>query len=208
MRNLIKLFAIALGIVLVVTVVVIFAVPGIRNRVLGSKTAETTEKSEGEVKDPSEAENLRELAVYQEKMKASNQVFDLADKLKQREAYVVEQEARIQRMQDALKAEREAIDKIRLEIQTMHADIAQFIPLIEEGEKKNLKKIAKMFETLSSDNANPIMARMPDQTLVIVLSFMKPRNSATLLGGYASLNPESARRAAELTEKLKKLVMK
>jgi flagellar motility protein MotE (MotC chaperone) len=206
MKNLVKLFVIALLIVGGVTAAVVFSVPALRNRLLGKDVPEAA--GETETAESPEAEGLRELAKMEEEALSSNQVYALAKRLKEREEAIVEQEKRIKRMQEALEEERQDIDRVKSEVQKMHADIAQFIPMIEEGEKKNLKKIARMFETLSVDNANPIMARMPDDTLVVVLSYMKPRNSAKLLGGYAALNAESAHRAALLTEKIKKTVVK
>ncbi|EKD27768.1 MAG: hypothetical protein ACD_79C00585G0006 [uncultured bacterium] len=206
MSNIIKLFLIALLVVILISTIVIFSVPKVKERIFNKKKVEEALKAEEEQKK--QVEIKEERAKREEQILSTKQVFDLAEKLKEREIRVKEQEERVQRLEEAVNKEKEAIMNVKKEVEKMHVDIAQFIPMITDGEKKNLKKMAKMFETLSPDNANPIISRMPDDTLVIVLSYMKPRGSAKLLSGYAAINPETAKRAADIAEKLKKLVIK
>lgn len=209
MNNLFKLLGIALTIVIIVVTIIIFTVPSVKNSLLGSPEDESS-KTEEDISSPPSAPIIKDTYI------PNKEVLELAETLKQREVKIKENEERIQRQMALMEKEKQDLVKVRNEIQSLHETIAAnitknveyYIPLIQEAEKKNLKKMAKMFETLSPENANPIMARMPDQTLVIVLSFMKPRSSAKLLAGYATTNPESARRAAELTEKLRNLVIK
>jgi len=73
--------------------------------------------------------------------------------------------------------------------------------------KKNLQKLARMFETLSPQNASPLIAQMPDETVVNVFALMKPRNSAKLLGSYAAQSGGNAKRAARITQMLKNLAV-
>lgn len=200
MSNYIKLFIISLGIVFISTIIIIFAVPGIRTKIFPDKKIEEEKIVESVKPD--------DVIMMEKRTLSSKQIFELAKELKVREEHIKNQEERILRMKDSMEKEKEEIIKSREEIEKMHKEIAEFIPLVSEGEKKNLKKLAKMFETLSSEAANPIMSDMPDQTLVIVLSYMKPRSSAKLLSGYAALSGESAKRSADLAEKLKKLVVK
>ena len=209
MNNILKLLGIALGIVLIILFIVIFTVPSVKKSILGVSAEQGEEKTKKE--QPSSSE-----PVIRDTYIPNKEVLELADSLKQREIKIKENEERIQREMALMEKEKKELIKIREEVQSLHQAIAAnitknveyYIPMIKEAEKKNLKKMARMFETLSPENANPIMARMPDQTLVIVLSYMKPRNSAKLLAGYATYNNESARRAAELTEKLRNLVIK
>lgn len=207
MNNILKLLGIALGTVFILSIVVVFTVPSVKQSLFGS-SEEKSQKTENN--DSTKASSIKETYI------PNKEVLDLAETLKQREIKIKENEERVQRQMMLMEKEKQELTKIRNEIETLHQTIAAnitknveyYIPLIKDAEKKNLKKMAKMFETLSPENANPIMARMPDQTLVIVLSFMKPRSSGKLLAGYAATTPESARRAAELTEKLRNLVVK
>lgn len=208
MNNILKLLGIALAVVLIILLIVIFTVPSVKNSVFGSSEEEALKTEEDATATPS-------TPVIKDTYIPNKEVLELAETLKQREVKIKENEDRVQRQMVLMEKEKQELVKIRNEIQALHQTIASnitknveyYIPLIKEAEKKNLKKMAKMFETLSPENANPIMARMPDQTLVIVLSFMKPRNSAKLLAGYATYNTDSPRRAAELTEKLRNLVI-
>jgi len=222
MSNIVKLFLIALVSVLLLTIIIVFAVPSIRKKVFGNKdevnveevakndeVATNKEKSpEKDKLDAVEKEAIKEIRQQEDEYMSSKQVKELGELLKGREEKILREEERIGRMRKVLEKERKHIAELKSNITKMHKDIAEFIPLITSGEKKNLKKMAKMFETLSVENANPIMERMNDQTLVVVLSMMKPRASAKLLGGYAAVNETNATRGALITEKLKKLVMK
>lgn len=200
MGNIIKLFILALLIVAAVTAGVVFFVPSVKKAVFAKPIPISKEQEKAKLNEEVDKE--------EQKIMPEKQVFELAQSLKEREKKVKEEEERLQRMALVLEKEKAEILKAKTEVESMHKDISEFIPAIDDGEKKNLKKLAKMFETLSPESANPILSRMPDQTLVIVLSFMKPRNSAKLLSGYATYNSESAKRAADLTEKLKNLVVK
>ncbi len=222
MSNIVKLFLIALVSVLLLTIIIVFAVPSIRKKVLGNKdevnveeVAKNDDVATSKEKDPEEnkldaveKEAIKEIRQQEDEYMSSKQVKELGHLLKEREEKITREEERVGRMRKVLEKERKHIAELKSNIAKMHKDIAEFIPLITSGEKKNLKKMAKMFETLSVENANPIMERMNDQTLVVVLSLMKPRASAKLLGGYAGINETNAIRAALITEKLKKLVMK
>ncbi len=208
MNNILKLLGIAAAVVIIILLIVIFTVPSLKKTVFGSPEEEALKTKE-------ETAVKASIPVIKDTYIPNKEVLELAETLKQREVKLKENEERVQRQMVLMEKEKQELVKIRNEIQTLHQTIAAnitknveyYIPLIKEAEKKNLKKMAKMFETLSPENANPIMARMPDQTLVIVLSFMKPRNSAKLLAGYAAYNADSPRRAAELTEKLRNLVI-
>lgn len=205
MSNIVKLLLIAIAVVTVLTAGIILGVPSLRKSIFGKEETEMTQEEQDAAQIAEDAK--KEVRETEERILATKQVFELAEQLKKREEVVKEQENRIIRLQAALDAERDEIQALKDEVAKMHKEIAQFIPLITDGEKKNLKKLARMFETLSPENANPIIAGMPDQTLVIVLSFMKPRNSAKILSGYAGQNQATAKRAARLTQYLKNLVM-
>ena len=231
MGNLIKLLGLALVLAVVIVAGIVFAVPSIRQGLFGgeekteqveeevqeNETAEgeSPEAQEGEVVEAEqkevEQENENHRSMFPQKKRepfTSAEVDKLGVTLSKRLKGLKKQEVLLENRMRGLDEREKNILAMQTEIRQLHAQIAQFIPMIEASEKKNLKKLAKMFATLSPENASPLIAQMPDDTVVNVLAYMKPRNSASILSGYAALNPQNAKRAAKITESLRNLVIK
>jgi len=213
MNQTIKIVLIAFLVVGVVSAIVVFTVPSVKMMVFGEK-GEAVEGVEGEEAGEGDGQT-DETKPFKKKSKSSikatmtlKEVEDFAEILAKKERNLGLREETLRIREERFKGRETEILRREKEIREMLQTMSQYIPEITEAEKKNIRKLAKMFETLSPKNANPLIAQMPDQTVVNIFSLMKPRNSAKLLGAYASLNGESARRAAKLTEMIKKLVIK
>ncbi|MBN2145000.1 MAG: hypothetical protein JW774_10285 [Candidatus Aureabacteria bacterium] len=209
MPNIIKLVFIAVGIVVVLTLGLLIGKPEFRDRILARLFRDKIE----EIQEENEALKAQEEKLIKvEETRTSKQVDELASKLIEKEKNLMTREENLQLRESRFKEREEQLVARQKEVEDMLQKMTVYIneamPLITDTEKKNLKKMARMFETLSPENANPMIAQMPDDTVVSILSYMKPRNSAKLLGNYASVNSEHARRAAKLAEMLKKLVIK
>lgn len=204
MKNLIKIILVSLFMVMLIVGITIATVPSLRNAL--------TSKLKGESPNQEVSEMDKELqwnseAVIFQKYKTLKQIENFVIQIGEREELLIEKENRMQVRVDRINEREKALIEREAEISKMMADISRFIPLISETEKKNIKKLAKMFETMSAETATPLFNTIPDDILVNILYSMKPRNSAKLLGAYANVNAEAAKRSALLTEKLQKLVV-
>lgn len=169
----------------------------------GNELQKDSQKRNGDID-----ENEHYLPVKKRVELTGVQVETLAKELREREKKLLNQEEIWSNKMKVLAEREKKILDLEKKITKLYDEIAQFVPRIEESEQKNIKKLAKMFETMSSEAANPILAQMPDKTIVNVLSKMKPRGSAKILSGYGLINAVNARRAAKLTEMLKNLATK
>ena len=135
---------------------------------------------------------------YLEYSSMIDQLQEKGDLLTEREKKLGLQSERIQHLERELLVTRGNLEKIQLE--TQH----QFEKL-EESERKNLKKLAKMYALMDPAQAAPILTILDDDTIINMLSLMKERNAAKLLGGFSAQNIESQKRAALISEKMRLL---
>ena len=203
MGEILKLFFISLIVVAVAAGAALGLMPDLRNQLLGKAPDKTLPQET----PPEGGKNALNPVGGKASAKTLKQVEDFSKELSDLEKNLKQREENLKLREERFKGREEEVAAMQKELQGIFENIAQYLPKISDAEKKNLKKLAKMFETLSSENANPMMTQMPDETLVVVLSFMKPRSSAKLLGGFGAVSADNARRAAKLTEMLKKLVI-
>lgn len=77
---------------------------------------------------------------------------------------------------------------------------------ITESEKKNLRQLAKIYGQMRPEDAAPIVKGLEDDMVVKVLSLMKERQAGMILAAYAKTDEKSARRAGEISDKMRKVV--
>ncbi len=133
-----------------------------------------------------------------------NLAADLKDEMvkqHQREEQLNEREARFT-------AERQELEKVRTDIEAQRQEISGRLIEIQALEAKNLRTLAQTYTNLAPTAAVEIFRGMDDTTVVKILSLMKPDTVAPILETMAKseVDPELARRAAALTEKLRVVV--
>ena len=107
-------------------------------------------------------------------------------------------------------SEREELDKVRVEIVAMRAEIDEQVVEIQERELKNLKTLAQTYAAMNPSAVVTIFRELDENMAVKVLSFMKPDRVGPILGEMAKASdPVSgetmAKRAARITDKLRLL---
>ena len=107
-------------------------------------------------------------------------------------------------------ADREELEKVRVEIQAMRAEIDEKVVVIQEQELKNLKTLAQTYSAMNPSAVVAIFRELEENMSVKVLSFMKADRVGPILGemskGVDAATGESmAKRAARITDKLRLL---
>jgi flagellar motility protein MotE (MotC chaperone) len=103
-----------------------------------------------------------------------------------------------------LEAERAELTTITQRVAQMQMEFDQNVIRLKEAETPNLKKLARMYAGMSPDGASIIFRELDDQVVVKVLSFMKEAESAPLLEAMAKEGDTQAKRAASISEALRK----
>lgn len=109
----------------------------------------------------------------------------------------------LQELETRLKAERQEIGAITQQVNRLQVELDQTISRIKEEEAVNLKRLAKVYATMSPEGAAKILQEMQDDQIVKILTLMKETETAPLLENLAKANTVAARRAAQLCDRLR-----
>lgn len=132
------------------------------------------------------------------------EVDQLLQEIKTERETLAKRAAELRELEARLNAERSEINQVTQRVAQLQQEFDQNIIRIKEEETPNLKKLAKMYTTMSPEGASAIMRELDDQVVVKVMSFMKEDQSAPLLDAMAREGEAQAKRAAGISEALRK----
>ena len=149
-----------------------------------------------------EAPKPQELAFTPEYLDSMKKDFEKREKeLAAREEIVKKNEERLLAMDQMLKQERSKLEELRDEFR-------RFFEVVSSTEVKNISNLAKLYGAMKPEMMVKVLDEMDDKFAVVILSKMKPDQSAKVLGIYSSIRDgqssiNRAKRTALLTEMMK-----
>lgn len=135
------------------------------------------------------------------------EVDQLVSHLQKERESLREREAQVKKLEEQLKTERQELDEISDRVKRMQEQFNKNVVQLKADEQANLKKQAKMYATMTPDSAAQIMTEMDDSTVVKLLATMKEDESAPILEGLLKRDPQAAKRAALLSERLRRVLV-
>jgi flagellar motility protein MotE (MotC chaperone) len=102
-----------------------------------------------------------------------------------------------------LNAERQEIYAVTQAVSQLKTNIEATITWIGEEEVVKLKKLAKVYATMTPEGATRILREMDDEQVAKVLALMKESESAPILEGLSQGGKEESKRAALLSNRLR-----
>jgi flagellar motility protein MotE (MotC chaperone) len=114
--------------------------------------------------------------------------------------------AELRELETRLASERAEINQITQRVAQLQMEFDQSIIRVKEEETPNLKKLARLYGTMTIEGASAILRELDDVVVVKVMSFMKEDQSAPLLEAMAREGETQAKRAANIAEALRKTV--
>jgi flagellar motility protein MotE (MotC chaperone) len=126
----------------------------------------------------------------------------VADLKKEKEA-LAKREAQLNELAARLESERKEINSVTQTVAQVQRDLDQSLTRIKEEESANLKKLAKLYSSMSPDASVLILKQMDDTALMRILLFMKDTEVAQTLENLGKQGPAEAARVAALTERLR-----
>lgn len=132
------------------------------------------------------------------------EVDQLLQEMKAEKEVLAKRAAELRELETRLAAERAEINQVTQRVAQLQLEFDQSIIRVKEEETPNLKKLAKIYTTMSPEGAAAIMRELDDQVVVKVMSFMKEDQSAPLLDAMAKEGDAQAKRAATIAEALRK----
>lgn len=128
----------------------------------------------------------------------------IADLKRERE-HLAEREKQLEELAARLQAEKTEISRVTNTVVQLQREFDLNLTRLKEDEQTNLKKLAKLYTTMSADGAAAVMKELPDDTLVKLLALMKEAELAPLLELLSKPNAADAKRVALLTERYRLL---
>lgn len=109
-------------------------------------------------------------------------------------------------LETRLAAERAEINTITQRVHQMQLEFDSHVVRVEEAETANLKKLARLYANMTPEGASAILNEMEDASIVKILMFMKETESAPLLESLSKFGDMQARRAAMISEQIRKSI--
>jgi flagellar protein FlbB len=132
------------------------------------------------------------------------EVDQLLLEVKSEKELLTKRAAELKELEARLAAERAELNQVTQRVAQVQQEFDQSVVRIKEEETPNLKKLAKLYMSMSPEGASAIFRELDDQVVVKLLAFMKEDQSAPLLEAMARQGEEQAKRAASLAEALRK----
>jgi flagellar motility protein MotE (MotC chaperone) len=126
-------------------------------------------------------------------------VLDLS---REREA-VTQRQAQLDELASRLQAERQELNQVTQNVFRMQREFDRNVLRIRDEETANLKKLAKIYATMSPDGATTILKEMEEEQIVKIMVFMKENETAPILETLAKSGTDQAKRAALISERLR-----
>ena len=102
------------------------------------------------------------------------EVDNLASELKDEKARLKKEEEDLDLRSARAASDRQELEKLRMELNSMHKEITDKVVEIQADEAKNLRMLAQTYTNLTPHAAVAIIRELDDATAVKILSLMKP----------------------------------
>lgn len=130
---------------------------------------------------------------------------NLATELKDEKSRVKLEEEQLEQKTARVASDRQELENVRNELNTMHKQISDKVVEIQAVEAKNLRLLAQTYTNITPQGVVAIIREMDDATAVKILSLMKPDVVGPIFEQMAKSDSPviDAYRAARLSEKLR-----
>lgn len=115
-------------------------------------------------------------------------------------------EQQLQELALRLDAERKELTAITQTVYQIQSEFDKNIIRIKDQEMENLKRQAKVFANMEPDTVAALVNEMPEDESVRILFVMKNDDVIGILERLGKLGPTGSRRAASITEKLRRVL--
>lgn len=138
------------------------------------------------------------------------EVDSLITELRAGRSELAEREKQLKELEERLRNERVEINQATQRVYELQKqmnqsvlDFEKSIVRVKEEETANLKKLAKMYASMSPETAIPILKEMTDEQLVKLLAFMKEAEVIAIMENLAKGGKDDIKRIVQLTEKMR-----
>lgn len=131
----------------------------------------------------------------------------LIKELREEREALGKREKELKEWADRLEAERGELSQLTNTVHRLQKDFDASVVRVGEEEAVNLKKLAKTYSSMDPEGAAAIFKQMEDPAIVKIMAVMKEQETGPILSALSKLGDADAKRAGELTEKLRLAVV-
>ncbi len=135
------------------------------------------------------------------------EVESLVKELREEQAGLAKREADLKELAARLQSEREELNQLTQAVHRLQKEFDASVVRVADEETTNLKRLAKTYSGLEPEGTATIFRQMDDGSVVKILMFMKEAETGPILGALSKLGEAEAKRAGELTERLRVAIM-
>lgn len=135
------------------------------------------------------------------------EIDQLLEEVRREKEALAKREADLKELAKRLAAEQAEITTVTQRVAQMQMEFDQNVVRIKEDEVPNLKRLAKLYTTMSPEAVLVILKELDDQTVVKLFNSMKDSDTAPLLEAIAKEGETQAKRAAAITESLRRTII-
>ncbi|HWH68801.1 MAG TPA: hypothetical protein VNT26_05415 [Candidatus Sulfotelmatobacter sp.] len=128
------------------------------------------------------------------------------EELKREKEELATREQQLRELQTRLEAERQEILSVTQTVHQVQMEFDRNVIRFKEQELQNLKRQAKVISVMSPEGAAAMLNEMSEQDLDRILFTLKPDNVSVILDSMSKMGKTEAKRAAELTERMRRIL--
>ena len=130
----------------------------------------------------------------------------LLQEIRRAKADLAKREAELRELATRLQAERAEINTVTQRVAQLQTEFDQNVIRVREEEVPTLKKMAKLYTSMTPEAALAIFKEMDDQSVAKIFKTMKESDTAPLLEAMTKQGEAQAKRAAAISEALTKSI--
>jgi flagellar motility protein MotE (MotC chaperone) len=135
------------------------------------------------------------------------EVEGLVKELREEREALKKRETELNELKARLDSERSELNQLTQTVHRLQKDFDQSVSRVAEEETVNLRKLAKTYSGMEPEGAATIFKQMDDTAVVKIMMFMKELETGPILSALSKLGEADAKRAGDLTEKLRLAVV-
>jgi flagellar motility protein MotE (MotC chaperone) len=127
----------------------------------------------------------------------------LMNELKREKESLAAKEKDLNELAARLQTERAELSQLTQTVQQAQAEFDQNVTHVRTEETANLKRLAKMYSTMSPEGAASVFKALDEAAVVKILTCMKDSETAPILEVMAKQGDAEAKRVASISERLR-----
>lgn len=131
------------------------------------------------------------------------EVDQIISELRAEKEALTEKEKQLKALETRLKSDQQEMMAATQRVHQLQQDFDKNVTRVREEETVNLKRLAKLYATMTPEGAAGVMKHLEDEQLVKILLNMKEAETAPILELISKSGAEDAKRVAQVTERLR-----